>query len=187
MLPDLRNQTERNLFFTEQVDQKSISELTKSIVIINEDDNDLEKIYSLHGIPFVRKPIKIYIDSYGGMVYQCFGLVGIIEKSLTPIHTIVTGCAMSCGFVILIHGHKRFGYNHSTPLYHQVSSKADGTFQALKEDLQEVERLQDKLEEMVLDRTKIKSNKLRQLRERKIDWFMDAKEALRLSVIDEIL
>ena len=64
--------------------------------------------------------IKIYIDSYGGQVYQCFGLIGVME-SKTEIHT-VCSAAMSCGFIILINGHKRFAYRHATPLYHRVSS-----------------------------------------------------------------
>ena len=87
----------RNLYLPEQVNQESMNKLTKAIIEINESDEYLNKLYGLHGIDYAPGPIKMYIDSYGGAVYQCFGLLGVMEKSVTPIHTIVTGAAMSCG------------------------------------------------------------------------------------------
>jgi len=100
----------RNLFLAKQVDQDSINSISKAIIEINEDDEYLSKIYSAHDLIYNPKPIKLYIDSYGGYVYQCMGLLGIMKASKAPIHTIVTGCAMSCGFLISVSGHKRFGY-----------------------------------------------------------------------------
>lgn len=177
----------RNLFLADQVTQSSMNELSKAIVAINEDDEKLKKIYAAYGFEYKPTPIKLYIDSYGGAVYQCFGLIGIMETSKTPVHTIVTGCAMSCGFIILIHGHKRFAHRHATPLYHQVSTGFRGKLADMEEDIKETQRLQKKIEEMTLDKTKITSKKLEKIFKRKIDWFMSADEALKLGVIDEII
>ena len=69
---DSPEQKERVLFFNEQVDQKTIGELSKEIIAINELDDYLEKYYALQELIYKRKPIKIFIDSYGGYVYQCF-------------------------------------------------------------------------------------------------------------------
>jgi ATP-dependent Clp protease, protease subunit len=77
---------DRNLFFTKQVDQASISELTQKIIDINEDDKRLKKLYKVYDMKYKPNPIKIYIDSYGGSAYQCFGLLGVMKKSKTPIH-----------------------------------------------------------------------------------------------------
>ena len=180
-------QKERNLYFSEQVDQKTIGSLTKEIVEINDLDDYLEQYFKLNGISYKRKPIKIWIDSYGGLVYQCFGLLSIIESSKTPIHTIVTGAAMSCGFMILIHGHKRFGYKLSTPLYHQVSNGFWGKAKDMEEDFIETKRIQKKMEDLTLKKTKITKKQLKKIYKRKIDWYMDAKEALKLGVIDKII
>src|SRR5437763_689012 len=98
---------ERKLYLSAQVSQASMLELTRKIIEINEEDKKLKKLYKAYGFKYKRNPIQIYIDSYGGSVYQCFGLLSVMEKSKTPIHTIVTGCAMSCGFMIAITGHKR--------------------------------------------------------------------------------
>ena len=177
----------RNLYLPEQVNQESMNKLTKAIIDINTSDEYLKKLYGINDIEYNPKPIHIYIDSYGGAVYQCFGLLGVMDKSATPIHTIVTGAAMSCGFMILISGHKRFGYAHSTPLYHQVSSGFYGKIKDMEEHLEESKRLQKKIEDLTLERTAISKKKLAQILKNKIDWYMSAEEALSLGVIDGII
>lgn len=177
----------RDLFFIKQVDQASIGELTQKIVEINQDDEHLKKLYSVYNLDYTPDPIKIYIDSFGGQVYQCFGLISVIERSHTPIHTIVTGCAMSAGFMILISGHRRFAHKLSTPLYHQVSSGTSGTVKEMEEKLEESKRLQSQLEDIVKEKTKITKKRLREIFETQKDWYMTSKEARELGVIDEIL
>jgi ATP-dependent Clp protease protease subunit len=178
---------ERSLYLAKQVDQASINEISKSILEINESDEQIMKISEIYGFSYVPKPIKLYIDSYGGYVYQCLGLLGIMEKSNTPLHTIVTGCAMSCGFLISIAGHERYGYSGSTYLYHPVSSFTGGQIKQMEEDLMETKRLQKIIEDHTLRFTTIKKEKLKDIYEKKIDWFIDSKEALKLKIIDETI
>jgi ATP-dependent Clp protease protease subunit len=178
---------DRNLYLPKQVDQASMNDLTKDIININENDKHLKDLYNVYNLEYNPQPIKIYIDSYGGMVYQCFGLIGVMERSETPIHTIVTGAAMSCGFLILINGHNRFAYQHATPLYHQVSTGFYGKVKDMEEKLEETKRLQGKIEEMTIRLTKISKKKLSEVLKNKRDWFMSAEEALNLGVIDSIV
>jgi len=183
----LPNPKNRNLYLAKQVDQDSINSISKAIIEINEDDKHLKKMYAVYDLEYVPKPIKLYIDSYGGYVYQCFGLLGIMRNSAVPIHTIVTGCAMSCGFLISIAGHKRFGYHKSTYLYHQVSSGSIGKAKDMEEDVIETLRLQSMIEEHTLEYTKISDKKLKKVYKGKRDWFIDTKEALKLKIIDEVI
>lgn len=178
---------ERNLFLCKGVNQESIEELTKGIIKINEEDDQCQKIYDFHGFPFIRQPIHIYLDTYGGMVYQTFGLVSVMDKSKTPIHTIVTGCAMSAGFIILICGHKRFAHTLSTPLYHQAAGGMWGKIKDMDEKIVESKRIQKMLEDIVVDRTKIPRTKLAEIYTHKIDWYMSSKEAKKLGVVDFII
>lgn len=178
---------ERRLFLAKQVDQASINEISKAIIAINEDDEQLVKLYDAYDLKYEPKPIRLFVDSYGGYVYQCFGLLGIMKASKIPIHTIVTGCAMSCGFLISVAGHKRFGYPKSTYLYHQVSGGAIGKAKDLEEDVIETMRLQKMLEDHTLEYTKITAKKLERVYKGKKDWFIDTNEALKLSIIDEII
>ena len=178
---------DRNIFFSKQVNQASIEEITKKIIDINDNDAHLKKLYDLYSLDYNPKPMKLFIDSYGGTVYQILGLISVIENSVVPVHTICTGTAMSCGFLLLISGHKRFAYKNSTPLYHQVSSVHIGKVKELEEELEETKRLQEKIEEITLAKTKITKKQLEKNYKRKIDWFMTAEEAKKLGVIDEII
>lgn len=187
LMKELPLPKERRLLFSTQVNQETIKTLTESILNINENDAYLEKLYPVHDLIYKRKPIEIVIDSYGGSVYQCFGVISVMEKSITPIHTIVTGAAMSCGFMILISGHKRFAYKYSTPLYHQASSGAWGKLKELEEDIEETRRLQNIIEKITLEKTKISKKTLKEIFEKKKDWFMTSEEARRLGVVDAII
>ena len=46
----------RDLFFTKQVDQSSIGELTQKIIEINQDDDHLKKLYSVYGLEYKPEP-----------------------------------------------------------------------------------------------------------------------------------
>jgi ATP-dependent protease ClpP protease subunit len=110
-----------------------------------------------------------------------------MKNAKTPVHTIVTGCAMSCGFLISISGQKRFGYPKSTYLYHQVSTGFHGKAKDMEEEWIETNRLQKMIEGITLDNTNISKKKLKEVYDGKQDWFIDSKEAKELSVIDEII
>lgn len=171
----------------DQVDQKSINALAKDIIDINEDDAYIAKLAEVNNMTYNPKPIKMYIDSFGGSVYQCMGLIGVISKSQVPVHTIVTGAAMSAAFIIAISGHKRFCYNTSTYMYHQISSWNWGKLKDIEEDLEESKRLQVALEEHTLKCTKITKETLDKNYKGKKDWYMTAKQALKFGVVDEVI
>lgn len=178
---------DRNLYLAKQVDQGSMNELSKAIIDINQDDDYIAKIAELNGMTYTPKPITVYIDSYGGYVYQCLGLLGIMEKSIVPVHTIVTGAAMSCGFLIAIAGHKRLAYNTATLMYHQVSSGLMGKLKDMEEDIIETKRLQKIAEAHTLRHTKLTKKQLKDNFDTKKDWYMTSKESLKFGVIDEII
>lgn len=178
---------ERNLFLAQGVNQESIEKITKEIIDINENDEYLKKFYAISDLTYEPAPIKLYIDSYGGLVYQCMGLLSIMEASKVPVHTIVTGVAASCGFLIAITGHQRFGYPKSTFMYHQVSSEAWGTLKDLEEDVMEVKRLQEMIEEITLEKTNFTKKKLEKIYNAKKNLWLNSDQALDLGVIDEII
>lgn len=186
-MADITKPLDRNLFFYKDVDQDSIGKLSEDIIKINDSDNKIIKEAQIYGFTYKPEPIKIYIDSYGGYVYQILGLISIINKSEIPIHTIATGAAMSSGFMLLISGHRRFVYELATPLYHQVSSGCWDKIKDMEEKLEEIQRLQKILEDLTLKRTKINYEKLKDVYDRKFDWYMTAQEALSLGVVDEII
>ena len=186
-MSELERPAPRNLFLAQQVDQDSMNHLSRAIVVIREHDEYLKKLYALYHLKYDPQPIVIYIDSYGGAVYQCFGLLSIMKDKGTPVNTIVTGCAMSCGFMIAIHGNHRTAHKHATLMYHQVSTGARGKVADVEEDILEAKRLQKVIEEMTLETTKITKDKLDKVYKKKQDWYMDAKDALKWGCVDVIV
>lgn len=90
------NTGKRLYFLSDDVDNESIGQLTWNILhqLAEDDEKDKkEKDYK-------REPIKIYINSYGGKIYDMWGLIDIILNSKTPIYTYCTGYAMSAAFKI---------------------------------------------------------------------------------------
>lgn len=177
----------RELYFQKQVNQDTVAALSKDLLEIDKHDQYLKKLYSCHGQEYKAEPIQLYIDSYGGSVYQCFGLLGIMEQSKTPITTIVTGVAMSAGFMIAISGHHRKAYKHATFMYHQLSSAAWGTMADLIQQVEEAQRLQNKIHAIVTAKTKITLPLLEDNFNRKLDWFMDVNIAKEYGCLDEVI
>ena len=117
----------RKILLSGEMDNESIGEIEWALIqIITEDDQNDRKEKD-----FERKPIVIYINSPGGWVYDTWGLIDIIQHSKTPVHTVCTGYAMSSAFKLLIAGHKRYCYPHSTLMYHQFSVEHMGNTRRL--------------------------------------------------------
>lgn len=178
------NNKTRTFYLSDDIDNSSIGFINSALLTLIEKDNEAER--KSKG-DFVRKPIKLYVNSYGGEVYDMWGLIDIIKNSETPIYTYCTGYAMSAAFVIFIAGHKRFISNHATLLYHQMSCWRSGTYQDLLEDGEERDWLQNSIESFIKGNTNIKQSKLNAVRKNKIDWYIHADKAIELGIADEII
>lgn len=186
-MTNLEKPQPRNLFLAQQVDQDTMNVLSKSIMSIRDHDAYLKDCYSLHDLTYKAKPIILHIDSYGGSVYQCFGVLSIMTSEGTPVNTVVTGCAMSCGFMLAIHGAHRSIHKYGTMMYHQVSSGAFGKVADMEDEIFEAKRLQKQIESMTLDLTKITKAKLEKVYKKKQDWYLDPAAALKWGCVDKII
>jgi ATP-dependent protease ClpP protease subunit len=57
----------------------------------------------------------------------------------------------------------------------------------MEEKIEESKRLQELIEQLTLEKTKITAKKLERIYKTKKDWYMTAEEALKLKVVDEIV
>lgn len=173
----------RLLFLAGTVTEELCKTLIEEILKINYQDDEREKKEK----DFVRKPINLYVISYGGYAYDGFGLIGVIERSKTPVYTYVDGKAMSMGLAIAAAGHKRFASKHASFMYHQIASGTWGKLEQLKEDVNETERLGKMYDGYILSRSKIREADINPVKERRGEWYFGAEEALKLGIIDEII
>lgn len=95
--------------------------------------------------------LPVIIDSYGGYVHSLFSMIDMLEASTIPVATIATGKAMSCGAVLLSCGKQgmRYASPNSTILVHQVSSGTWGKTSDIKIKVEETDRLNKRLLEIL--------------------------------------
>jgi len=72
-----------------------------------------------------EKVLTMYINSFGGDLYQAFALIDIMNRSRYPIATVGVGAIMSAGFLIFSAGTKgcRFVGENTGIMCHQFSSE----------------------------------------------------------------
>ena len=173
----------RTLILSEQVNQKSVSDLIKSIYNFNQYDREQASEYK----KYKREPINIILNTYGGSVYDGLGLIGAIEMSKTPVHITCLGSAMSMGLFILVSGHKRFIHKHSTVMYHQISTLNWDKLEGIKQNVKEAERLEKVCESILFKYSKVNKDHIKDYKKRKAEWFISPEEALKLKIVDKVL
>ena len=175
----------RMFLLSDNIDNSTSGELCFQLLcLIKQDDQDETEKKGLK-----RKPIHIYINSHGGTTWDAWMLIDIIRSSKTPIYTYCVGYAMSAGFEIFIAGHKRFVSQHARLMLHSfVWGQPDYTkYQDLVNRRCEEDYLQNSQERYVLEQTKISETMLKEIREKKIDRYFHADEALKLGIAHKLL
>lgn len=139
------------------------------------------------GIPVSeRKPIKIYVDSWGGELIAAFTIINAIELSKTPVWTIAVGAAYSAGFFIYITGHKRFAYNYASFLFHEGSTGSTSVDAHKFRNYADFYTVQlNQLKEHTLRYTKLTEEDYRRVQ--KDDYWLTAEQAIEKGIVDEIL
>ena len=66
-----------------------------------------------------RKPIKIFLYTYGGLVDAAKSFYHMMQISKTPIYIYNMGVCASAGVLIFLSGHKRYAIKGSTFLIHE--------------------------------------------------------------------
>lgn len=178
---ELDGAPERNLYITE-IDPTGCMEIIKEIHKINEFDDKNSSEY----VDYKRLPIKIQINSYGGSIYDGIAVCEAIEQSVTPVHTHVSH-AMSMGFVISLFGHYRTCGKYATYMWHSMSSGIIGKLQDMEEDMEENNRLQEIMNTITLDRTKLKKTALTKIVKAKRDCYIVPEEALKMGIVDAVV
>jgi ATP-dependent Clp protease protease subunit len=174
----------RTLILNGEVDETTVTEIMQDICDINEIDDENED----NVVEYERAPIKLIVNSMGGSVYDGFALIGVIEKSKTPVHTYCYGSAMSMALLILVSGHQRFGHKLSTFMYHECLDQLPyEKLSTLNENLQETKRIMKVYDDYLISKTSLKRKQLDDSKKVKFDWYMSPEEALQYKLIDEIV
>lgn len=134
------------------------------------------------------KPIRIYINSPGGSVYDGMSIYDVTKYIKCPIHTTCIGTAASMAAVLLAGGDKgnRFALPHSQIMLHSPSG---GTGRVTSPDFKIAAREMEKCENMLYNVLAKDLNtdfdKIKEMCDR--DFWMTPEEAVKYKVIDSII
>lgn len=170
----------RKILLSDNIKAETVRDIITQVMAINYDDDLKEEDYK----NWERKPIKLFINSFGGSVYDGLALVDIIKQSKTPIHTISIGSSMSMGLWIYLAGHKRYVGENATLMFHDITTWVWDKTEAIKQELNEVLRLQKIICNEVTSTSLVKQETLDDYITRKAEWYIPADEAIKLKLAD---
>jgi ATP-dependent Clp protease protease subunit len=162
-----------------EVDVDTANEVLEAIYIVNLEDEgiNVEK----------REPLTIVVNSPGGEVYDGIAIVDAMNLSKTPINVVVLGRAMSMGLLIAACGHHRAASRNARFMYHEGSYEASGTGKIHKNELAEYTKLEKLYDNILMEKTKLTTKELKNIKNSAKEWYFDSNTALKLGIIDEIV
>ena len=175
----------RSIVLSNDIDNESVEEVIQFILDANEHDDEQESVTK----DFERKPIKLVVNSFGGVIYDGFALISVIENSITPIHTYCYGYAMSMGLPIFASGHRRFASKYATFMYHEAlnSYPQFDKLSIIKDDLDECNRIMKQYDEVLLLKSTVSQKLLDEVKKSRRDWYFTSQTAQMYEITDEII
>jgi ATP-dependent Clp protease protease subunit len=134
-------------------------------------------------------PIFIHINSYGGNVYDMFGIIDLIRNCHSKIITICTGKAMSAAVPILAAGYKgerKIG-KYSVVMLHEAVRDVEGKLSEIDNFLKHDKIMEKNYVDLLAEYTNISSSKMKKLLSEKQDCYLTAEEAVKLKIADIII
>lgn len=171
----------RILTISGDIDDRTVGMVMDRIVQINDEDTCVRDSVK----DYVERPIMLFVNTDGGSAYAALALIGIMEMSMTPIHTYAIGRAFSAGLWIVAAGHVRFAHHLATFMYHEVADLNIGKLESQRRQIKENERLMKMMDKFLIDNTSITPEKLD--KQDQHDWFFTAAEAADLGVVDYLI
>ncbi len=177
-LIDRCNMLTRRIYLSSDITEEIGTEILEKIQFWNTADE-------FDGLPVDKRiPIQIYIDTAGGFVTNSFQIANAIALSKTPVYTIVTGAALSGGFLIAISGHKRYAFPNSSFMFHEGAIEFGGDAHKAIQSIDNYHVVLKQIKAHVLKHTKISDAEYES--HTKDDWYISSEEAVRWGVVDEI-
>ena len=168
---------DRTLFLNDEIGEGAIEDYVMYILKWNKEDKDL---------PIeARKPIKLYISSPGGNVFNANNMIDIIEQSKTPVIGICLDLTASAAYLVLLACHMRYGFKNSVFLQHEGEIVIENSRSKFKQTANFFDTQEQKAKEYILRKTKMTSEFYDEIYE--VEFWMDSKKAMELGVIDGII
>jgi len=164
---------DRVIFLSGEIEDMSANLVVAQMLFLEADDPD--------------KDINLYINSPGGSVTAGMAIYDTMQYIKCDVSTICVGMAASMGAFLLTAGAKgkRKALPNSEIMIHQPSGGARGQATDIVIHAEHLIKTKETLNKILSERTGQDLEKIKKDVER--DFFMDAEEALKYGIIDEII
>ncbi len=173
-----------NLLLLEEIILKKYKETMKSIDEVKNNNNYIDE-YENFNISVELPPIKLYITSNGGIIYQVFSAIDTIQGLKVPVYTICKGFVASAATLLSIAGNKRFITENSFMLIHELRVGIWGKYSYIVDSLESSKLLMDHIKSYYIKKTTITSEELEEQLKKDVTW--NAEKCLEKGFVDEII
>lgn len=134
-----------------------------------------------------KKPIKLYINSPGGMVTAGMAIYDTMQFVKPPVETVCVGMAASIAAFLLSAGEKgkRIALPNSEILIHQVMGGAEGQASDIEIAAKQIIKTKLKINQLLSKMTGQSLSKIEHDSDR--DYWLSAEEAKEYGIIDEVV
>ncbi len=134
-----------------------------------------------------KKPIKLYINSPGGVVTAGMAIYDTMQFVKPPVETVCVGMAASIAAFLLAAGEKgkRIALPNSEVLIHQVMGGAEGQASDIEIAAKQILKTKAKINQLLSKMTGQSLSKIEHDSDR--DYWLSAEEAKEYGLIDEVV
>lgn len=164
---------DRIIFLSDEVNDATASLVVAQLLFLDSEDPD--------------KDINLYINSPGGSVTAGMAIYDTMQYTKADVSTICVGMAASMGAFLLSSGAKgkRFALPNSEIMIHQPLGGVQGQTTDMKIHVERMLKIKENLNKILSENTGQPIDIVKQDTER--DNFMDAEEALKYGLIDNLV
>ena len=132
-----------------------------------------------------RQPIRMFVNSSGGLVFYMWPLIDTMEASITPIYTINLFMAGSAAALIYLAGTKRFMMKNSKMIIHEGQNEISGDAVKVLDATESYKKQLKKMKEFVAEHTGLSRSLI--MKKRNNDWELDAKYCIENGACEKII
>lgn len=133
-------------------------------------------------------PITLYVNSFGGSLYEGSVLFDYIIGLKSPVNTVALGKAMSAGFTIFMAGEKRSVYSSTSLLAHTASHKHDRSkVPDIEDSVNHTKRLLNKQAEDFAKRTNKSNTWWKKVLEGRRDVYFPLSEVMDYGIATDLI
>lgn len=139
------NLAKRVLILNRDVDESIMENYVMYIIKWNEEDKDIPVSK--------RKPIRFYINSPGGNVFDGELLIDVMLTSKTPIKGVAFGLVASMAYRIFLACHERYAFKNTVLLQHDGEVAISNSRGKAKDTMEFFNSMEERTKQFVLART----------------------------------